>query len=153
MDREERGGASGQSDLGADHRPAARADTLHRCIARALDLLIVATLYQAPLATGAYIGMAYLLIADGFSGGRSVGKRLIGLQVVRRDGRVASFRESMLRNAPFAVAYFFLWIPWGGMALICLVVGLEWLLIVGNAERARVGDELAKTRVVASAPS
>ena len=153
MDQGEHEGASEPSEPGADHRPADRADTLHRCIARALDFLIVATLYQAPLATGAYVGMAYLLIADGFSGGRSVGKRLIGLQVVRRDGRVASFRESMLRNAPFAVAYFFLWVPWGGMALFCLVVGLEWLLIVGNREGARVGDELAKTRVLASTPT
>ncbi len=125
---------------------------MHRCIARALDFLIVATLYQAPLATGAYVGMAYLLIADGFYGGRSVGKRLIGLAVVRRDGGPASFRESMLRNAPFAVAYFFLWVPFVGIALMCLVIGLEWLLIVGNAEGARVGDELAHTRVVASAP-
>ena len=145
--------SEGTSEQRADSRSATKSDSLHRCIARALDFLIVATLYQAPLATGAYAGMAYLLIADGFSGGRSVGKWLIGLQVVRRDGRIASFRESMLRNAPFAVAYFFLWVPWVGMVLLCLVVGLEWLLIVGNAEGARVGDELAKTRVVASAPS
>ena len=146
MDKEKGRGVSEQKEI------TAKADTLHRCIARALDFLIVATLYQAPLATGAYIAMAYLLIADGFSGGRSVGKRLIGLQVVRRDGQVSSFRESMLRNAPFAAAYFFFWVPWVGMVLICLVVGLEWLLIVGNVEGARVGDELAKTRVVAAPP-
>ncbi len=124
-----------------------KAAVLHRGIARALDFLIVSALYQVPILAGFYGGLVYLLIADGFAGGGSVGKQLIGLRVVCEDGRPASFRESILRNVLFAAAYLFFPVYLVGVALLLVVVCFEGLLVLGHAEGRRIGDELAKTRV------
>ncbi len=136
-----------------------KADPVHRSIAKALDFLMVATLYQIPLPVAPLGGLAYLLLADGFREGRSVGKWLMRLQVIPAHdspspaGRpVSLFRESILRNTPFAVAYLFLWFPFIGKALggilMLGVVVLEWLLVLGNPGGLRFGDQWAKTQVI-----
>jgi hypothetical protein len=136
-----------------------RADPVHRSLAKALDFLIVATLYQIPLPVAPLGGLAYLLLADGFREGRSVGKWLMRLQVIPSHDSsspavrpVPLFRESILRNTPFAVAYLLLWIPFigkvlGGVVMVA-VVGLEWLLVLGNPGGLRFGDQWAKTQVI-----
>jgi uncharacterized RDD family membrane protein YckC len=139
-----------------------KADPVHRSIAKALDFLIVATLYQIPLPVAPLGGLAYLLLADGFREGRSVGKWLMRLQIIPFDdfpshrnqpkGPPPLFRESILRNIPFAVAYLLLWIPLigkvlGGISMVA-VVGLEWLLVLGNQGGLRFGDQWAKTQVI-----
>lgn len=78
-----------------------KAQVLNRGIAKLIDLLIVAAAGQIFVPVGFFGGMAYILIADGFAGGRSIGKRLIGLQTVLPDRREAiGFRESIIRNLP-----------------------------------------------------
>jgi len=145
--------AEGQQDL-------VKADLLNRVIARTIDFIIVVALYEVIPKIGYFAGITYLLIADGLFQGRSPGKRLIGLKVIVRDSTginaVCGFKESIIRNFPFAVAYILFGIiaaiPLIGRLISFLVVVavllFESLVILGSEEGMRLGDELAKTRVV-----
>ncbi|MCK6500613.1 MAG: RDD family protein, partial [Nitrospira sp.] len=100
---------------------------------------------------GVLAGLAYLLLADGFGGGRSVGKRLIGLQtIVPRTRDPAGFRESIIRNLPCGLAQLVLEIPYIGWIGWGAVLTLEALLVIGNERGLRLGDEIAKTQVLES---
>jgi uncharacterized RDD family membrane protein YckC len=125
-----------------------KAQVLNRFIAKFIDVIIVAAVANLGL-VGWLAGMAYLLIADGFPGGQSIGKRVIGLQAVVPDAReVASFKESIVRNLPLAVGYLLLLVPYIGWVLILAITTFEALLIVGNDQGLRVGDEFAHTQVL-----
>lgn len=85
-----------------------------------------------------------------------MGKRLLGLAIRGVGGRACGVRESMLRNGVLA-APFALWLLLPPMGWIAAVVGwlvligafgLEGILLVGNPEGQRLGDELAGTRVI-----
>ncbi len=107
-----------------------KAQMLNRGIAKLIDLFIVAAAGQMLVPVGFLGGLAYILIADGFSGGRSIGKRLIGLQTVLPGQReAAGFRESIIRNLPFAVAQVAFAIPVCGMAYFgsncCIRSGID----------------------------
>ena len=94
-------------------------------------------------------GLAYILIADGFSEGRSVGKRLIGLQtVIPRSQKVSGFKESIIRNLPLALAYLLFSIPYIGWLAALAILALESLLIIGNDQGLRLGDDFARTQVL-----
>lgn len=126
-----------------------KADVVHRFIAKFIDFLIVAALARLIPSVGIFAGMTYILIADGLFQGRSAGKWLIGLQALRSDnGAVVSFRESILRNIPFAAAYLCLIIPYIGWMVAGGIVLIEALLTIGNLQGHRVGDEIAKTQVI-----
>jgi uncharacterized RDD family membrane protein YckC len=126
-----------------------KANVFHRFIAKFIDLLIVAAIYELPLRVGFLAGLTYLLLADGFGGGRSPGKRLIGLQVVLTGSRrICSFKESIIRNFPLALAYLFFFVPFVGWMATVLLSAVEGLLIIGNGQGLRVGDELAGTQVL-----
>jgi hypothetical protein len=93
--------------------------------------------------------LAYVLIADGFSGGRSIGKRLIGLQtIIPRRQEASGFKESVIRNLPLALAYLFVFVPYIGWIVAIAVAALEGLLIIGNERGLRLGDEFANTQVL-----
>jgi|SRR5579863_2783680 len=126
-----------------------KVSVLHRFIAKFLDLLIVAAIYEIPLRVSALAGLAYLLLADGFGEGRSLGKQLIGLRVVLPEvRRVCSFRDSILRNFSLALSYLFYFIPYVGWLATALIVSIEALLVIGNGQGLRVGDEIAGTQVI-----
>ena len=92
-----------------------RGDTLNRFIARFIDLLIAMILMKIFSPFGFYAGVTYLFISDGFLGGQSIGKHLLGVRVVSRDsGRVNPFRLSILRNLPIVLAYGVYIIPYVG---------------------------------------
>jgi uncharacterized RDD family membrane protein YckC len=94
-------------------------------------------------------GLAYILIADGFAGGRSIGKRLIGLQTVLPDRReAAGFRESIIRNLPLAVAQAAFAVPYVGWLVSIAIIAFEAVLIIGNEQGRRLGDEAAGTQVL-----
>ena len=125
-----------------------KASLLNRFIAKFLDFLVVAVLYELPFQISFMMGMVYLSIADGLFGG-SAGKRLIGLKtVVREAGKEASFRESIVRNIPFVAAYLFYHVPFVGWLIALGIVGFEFFLMLGNPNGIRLGDELAKTFVL-----
>ena len=126
-----------------------KAQMLNRGIAKLIDLFIVAAAGQMLVPVGFLGGLAYILIADGFSGGRSIGKRVIGLQTVRPDRReAAGFRESIIRNLPFAVAQVAFAIPYVGWLISIAIIAFEAVLIVGNEQGRRFGDEVAGTQVL-----
>jgi len=133
--------------LGGGVHPKAR--VLNRFIAKFVDLIVVAAAGQVVPPVGWLAGLAYVLIGDGLTGGQSLGKRLIGLQtVVPRSREVSGFRESIVRNLPLALAYLLFPIPYIGWALATAVVLLEALLIIGNEQGLRLGDEIAHTQVL-----
>jgi uncharacterized RDD family membrane protein YckC len=126
-----------------------KAQILNRGIAKLIDLLIVAAAGQIIMPVGFLGGLAYILIADGFAGGRSIGKRLIGLQTVLPDRRMAAgFRESIIRNLPFAVAHLVFAVPYVGWLVSVAIIVFETVLILGNEQGRRLGDEVAGTQVL-----
>ena len=138
---------SGVHSIGSGIYP--KAQVLNRGIAKLLDLLIVAAAGQIIVPIGFLGGLAYILIADGFAGGRSIGKRLIGLQTVLPDRREAvGFRESIIRNLPFAVAQLAFAIPYVGWLVAAAIIAFEAVLILGNEQGRRLGDEVAGTQVL-----
>ena len=141
---EEGGGAH---SIGAGIYP--KAQILNRGIAKLIYLFIVAAAGQMIVPVGFLGGLAYILIADGFAGGRSIGKRLIGLQTVLPDRRTAAgFRESIIRNLPFAVAQLAFAIPYVGWLVSVVIIVFETVLILGNEQGRRLGDEVAGTQVL-----
>jgi uncharacterized RDD family membrane protein YckC len=133
--------------LGGGVHPKAR--VLNRFIAKFVDLIVVAAAGQVVPPVGWLAGLAYVLIGDGLTGGQSLGKRVIGLQtVIPRSREVSGFRESIVRNLPLALAYLLFPIPYIGWALATAIVLLEALLIIGNEQGLRLGDEIAHTQVL-----
>lgn len=126
-----------------------KAQVLNRLIAKFIDGILAAAAGRLVPPVGWLAGIAYILIADGFSGGQSIGKRLIGLQtVIPRTQEVAGFKESIIRNLPLALAYLLFLVPYIGWLLSLAVLVFELLLIIGNDRGLRLGDELAHTQVL-----
>ena len=130
------------------------AGKIARWFAWGIDLFIVALislLALIPLLGGilvAVMGTSYLLLRD--SHGASLGKRLMGLRVIGKDGQLASRNALILRNLFFALPYLLHFIPYLGIVLtilfwvpVCFIEGFCALL-----KGERIGDMLAGTRVV-----
>lgn len=73
----------------------------------------------------------YLLLCDGLPGGQSIGKRFTRSSVVHVDtGKPCSYVQSCIRN-------------------VCLIVlGVFDCVFIAGKQRRRLGDFLARTRVV-----
>jgi len=126
-----------------------KAQVLNRFIAKLIDLFLAAAAAEVIAPVGFLAGLAYLLVADGFAGGRSIGKRLIGLQTILPETReLAGFRESIIRNLPFAAAHLAFAVPYVGWLASAAIVAFEAILIIGNEQGRRLGDELAGTQVL-----
>ncbi len=126
-----------------------KAYVLNRFIAKLIDVFIVVAADEVAPPVGFLSGLAYILIADGFAGGRSIGKRLVGLQTMRLDVReTAGFRESIIRNLPFGLAQLLFAVPYVGWLGSAAVLAFESVLIVGNEHGRRLGDEVARTQVL-----
>ncbi len=126
-----------------------RAGLLLRVAAKVLDVILVAAVIEIIPRAGYVAGLAYLLLSDGLTDGRSLGKRLIRLRVISSEsGQPCSFRESILRNSTFGLGYLLLLTPWIGWFCAAVIAGIEFILLVGSKEGKRLGDELAKTTVI-----
>ncbi len=84
--------------------------------------------------------IAYHALSEYFANGQSVGKRILGIRVVRVDGQRAGMREAMLRSILLIL----------DMVLSSGVLG--GLLIATSRRRQRLGDMAANTVVIKSAP-
>ncbi len=124
-----------------------KAGILNRFVARIIDLIIAAALSKLLYPVGFFAGLTYLLIADGFFDGRSLGKKLIKLRTIRSDGELCSYKESILRNLTIGAGYLFFFIPYVGWLLTLAIFIVEALVTIGNEKGLRIGDELAKTFV------
>jgi uncharacterized RDD family membrane protein YckC len=129
-----------------------KASLLLRIIAKSLDFIVIAIAAKTIPQVGYIAGLSYLLISDGLFDGRSLGKKVIGLKVISVSaGRAGTFRDSILRNISFAVALLLLEIPLIGWLLSVVAVAifvLEFLLMLGNKEGHRLGDDIAGTKVI-----
>jgi len=126
-----------------------KASLLLRIIAKSLDFIVIAIATNAIPQVGYVAGLSYLLISDGLFDGRSLGKKVIGLKIISvSTGRAGTFRDSILRNIPFAVALLLLKIPLIGWLLSAAIFVLEFLLMLGNKEGKRLGDDIASTKVI-----
>ena len=130
-----------------------RADAVARIIGKLIDVLVFLFLTQIFQPFGAMAGFLYLAVADGFAGGRSIGKYLTGLRVVDANtGSGCSFRASVLRNLPVVVVFFFYVMPFLGWVLFItaglLIIVLETYFIFKDEKGQRIGDTLANTVVI-----
>lgn len=135
------------------HRPTRgidpKADILNRVIAKFVDAILVIAVGKLLSPAGWLAGLAYVLIGDGFSGGRSIGKRIAGLHTVNVQTQdAAGFKESIIRNLPLASAYLVFAVPYIGWIVASAITAFETLLMIGNEEHLRLGDELAHTQVL-----
>ena len=104
--------------------------------ARPLDVLDVLILALAILALGVILHVVYHTVLVGGCG-QTLGKMLMGVAVVRRDGAPAGYGRALLRCVG------------GGLCLLTL--GLGRLFVLFTRERRALSDFLAGTRPV-SAP-
>ena len=132
-----------------------KADLTTRAVAGFIDLLIVIGLARLPDVIGFLAASGYILIRDGLFRAQSVGKKLIGLRIASSDdpARTVSFRESLLRNAPLALAFLLFLIPYAGWVLCPLLLAVEGLTALGDERGMRIGDLIARTLTVSGAPA
>ncbi|HJR00412.1 MAG TPA: RDD family protein [Methylomirabilota bacterium] len=104
--------------------------------ARPLDVLDALILALAILALGVILHVVYHTVLVGGCG-QTLGKMLMGVAVVRRDGAPAGYGRALLRCVG------------GGLCLLTL--GLGRLFVLFTRERRALSDFLAGTRPV-SAP-
>lgn len=130
-----------------------RADRTTRAVAGFVDLLLIIGLARLPDVVGFLSAAGYILVRDGLFDRRSIGKKLIRLQVASSEetGSPVTYRESIIRNVPFAVAYVLFLIPYAGWVLAPLMLGMECLVAIGDERGMRIGDLLARTIVVQDA--
>jgi len=130
-----------------------RADLTTRSVAGFVDLLLIAGLSRLPDVIGFLSATGYILIRDGLFERQSIGKKLIGIRVATSEpeGPSVTYRESIIRNAPLAVAYLLFLIPYAGWLLGPLAFGAECLAAIGDEKGMRIGDLIAQTMVVRQA--
>jgi len=136
-------------------------EKITRFLAFLIDGLIAAVLSALPV-VGGLLGAAYLVARDGidveFMPRRSLGKQILGVDVVRLDGRPMDLETSVMRNWMWGLG------PVGGVAaafplfggflsalvgIFGMAVGLyEAYRVLTDLEGRRWGDDLAQTKVV-----
>jgi len=131
---------------------ARRARYLARLVGKAADLIVAMSLWHIPGAAGVFAALFYILMCDGFPGGRSLGKGLTGLKVVRIDREGMDFTASLMRNLPVAAPFLLYLFPVIG-PFLAYTVGITILLIetyLGfyDPDGQRAGDTFAETLVV-----
>lgn len=122
--------------------PYSKANTFKRLCAASIDaflfLLFCYFFFSYSNAFFWFSGAAYVLFKDALFGGRSLGKFLCGLMVVRlHDGQPCTLTQSVLRNVIFVFP---------GMNVVAVI--WETALIFKNKQGMRLGDKLARTQVV-----
>jgi uncharacterized RDD family membrane protein YckC len=102
------------------------------------------------VALGALVALAYLPTVMRQTNGRTLGKYVFGIRVVRSDERpmtftVATVREVLCKQLIFGFAIFDVFIRVGGSLLVALV---DYLWPLGDHGNRAVHDRVARTRVV-----
>jgi uncharacterized RDD family membrane protein YckC len=133
-------------------RDARRARYLARLVGKAADLIAAMSLWHIPGAAGVFAALFYLLMCDAFPRGRSLGKWLTGLKVVRIDRDGMDFTASLMRNLPVAAPFLLYLFPVIG-PFLAYTIGIAILLIetyLGfyDPDGQRAGDTFAETLVV-----
>ncbi len=131
-----------------------------RFLAAVLDGVIALFPSLIPV-LGAIISSAYLLLKDGIMyrvtgdedwKNKSIGKKLLNLEVVRLDGEDVDLMTSVKRNIPLTIGSFIAIIPilgWiiGPVVALILAV-LELIIYLTDKNGRRLGDRWGKTQVI-----
>lgn len=95
---------------------------------------------KSPAWVGALLGAVYLAspwiyftLLEGLGGGRTLGKRLVGIRVVKLGGEPISFGQAAIRNL---------------LRYLNTFLMVDYLVACTNEKRQRIGDFGAKTIVV-----
>jgi uncharacterized RDD family membrane protein YckC len=145
-------------DARREGSPYPKADLTLRGLARLVDLTLAFVVANAAQGAGPALAALYLLAADGLMQGQSVGKRIFGVRTMvlpprgATRGVPAGYRESVLRNAPFALLGLFYGLTLVGWLLLVLigipVVAFEAYMVWTDRYGLRIGDIFADTQVV-----
>jgi len=150
---------------GTEGSPFPKCSLWLRATARVLDLAIAYALFLVGRRAGLTMAFLYLLLADGFLTGQSIGKRLCGVKVIYLPHRIAArFRESVLRNGPLGLVVLLRMMPdeavpagatsgpsAGQIAFFAgavLIGGIEAWNVVRHPLGMRLGDIWADTQVI-----
>jgi len=132
--------------------PYPKADLTLRGLARLADFTIAFAMATSFAGVGPLVAAFYLLVADGLMHGQSPGKKIFGVKAVDPATRApAGFQESMLRNAPFALAALFWALPllWPVFFVVGLpIIAYEAWRVWDEPLGRRLGDAFADTQVV-----
>ncbi|MGC3997191.1 MAG: RDD family protein [Anaeromyxobacter sp.] len=135
-----------------EESPYPKANLTLRGLARAVDFALAFALMKSSVQVGPLLAALYLLSADGLMNGQSLGKRLLGVRAVVVPRRApATWHDSWLRNAPFALVVVFLSVPvlWPVLLFAGMpILGLETWFVLTDRLGIRVGDIFADTQVV-----
>jgi uncharacterized RDD family membrane protein YckC len=147
-------------DARREGSPYPKADMTLRALARIIDLALAFAVANVAREAGPPLAALYLLVADGLMQGQSIGKKLFGVRAMvlpPKDskltrGRPAGYRESVLRNAPFALVGLFYGLTLVGWVLLFVVgvpiVAFEAWMVWSDRLGIRIGDIFADTQVV-----
>lgn len=121
--------------------PYNKANEFKRLFASFIDIFLC-SLFCYPAVDGDFyfliFGASYLLFKDAIWEGRSLGKALLGLLVIRlKDGKPCNVSQSVLRNAIFIFP---------GINVAAFV--FELMLVFNGRQGIRLGDKFARTQVV-----
>ena len=134
------------------HLDARKARYFARMVGKSADLIVGMCLWQIPGAAGVLACLFYILTCDAFSGGRSLGKWLTGLKVVRLDRELMDYPASVVRNITVAFPFLIYLVPAIGpflsYTLGAVVMCIEAYLGFYDLEGQRAGDIIARTLVV-----
>jgi len=139
-----------------------KADLFKRFIAALIDGIISSILIYIPI-LGALVGAVYTLTKDVIAyeitkntdfKNRSIGKKIMGLEVVSLEAKDLDWAASIKRNLPLAAGSILAIVPlmgWALGAIVGAVIGIiECILVITDNEGRRMGDRLADTQVVSS---
>jgi hypothetical protein len=139
-------------DARPEGSPYPKADLWLRGLARGVDFLLAFALATLGHELGAILAVVYLLLADGLLHGQSPGKRLFGVRAMHIPKRTpAGYRESMLRNADFALVALFFVVPLGWILLLLVglpIIAFESWMVWTDRLGIRIGDIFADTQVI-----
>jgi len=113
------------------------ADWQTRSLAFLIDLILYTAIFYGLGGVGHFLSMLYMVFRDGIFAGQSIGKKVMKIQVVHYDGRPIHFVASSFRNVLFL---FYLILP--------VTIVLEAVALMRDPEQKRIGDRIARTRVI-----
>lgn len=121
------------------------ADWQTRSLAFLIDLILYIALFYGLAAIShfwaTFLSMLYIVFRDGIFSGQSLGKKIMGIQVIHTDGRPISLIDSSFRNVLFL---FYVVFP--------VAIVIESIALLRSPDRRRLGDRIAKTLVVRRSP-
>ncbi len=128
-----------------------------RLFAKFTDFLVVVLLgLLLRGGVGSVLGFFYSLVADGLPikamRGQSLGKKIMGIQVVDGAGAPVALKVSIIRNIPVGIITLLMVLPFWGWILSLLVgipLGLIEMSLIARAKgRQRLGDVMADSFVI-----